>query len=450
MLGGTARLSLGPGSQNESLKALQKGFKMEHVGKRFGRYTLRRLLGTGGYGDVYLGVNENTQQCVAVKVLRTPLNESTSIKVALNFINETRHFRLRHPHIMPILDFGVQRPNNLPYLVMEYAPHGSLRQRHQTNTQLPLETVIHYVNQIADALQYAHGEMVVHRDIKPENLLVGANGEILLTDFSIAIVNHITPSPSTQELLGTCDYAAPEQFQGAAEPASDQYSLAIVVYEWLCGSRPFTGTGAFEVALKHLTATPPSLRQYNPEISIETECVVLKALSKEPQQRFKTIQEFALALERSAQPQLWFLSAKRPAIIVPSLSASQSVEITSQQATLLPALALASLSSSPLSRLFAPRKVLPTKTRMRLILLMLLLVLLVSSAISIPRIAPQLSPHPGAAVQQFSGLGVTNDAEHLGISDGTSAYLPGRSSSNQFRSPLHYADRGIDVLAVYH
>nr|MBA2681070.1 ABC transporter substrate-binding protein [Ktedonobacteraceae bacterium] len=223
--------------------------------------------------------------------------------------------------------------------------------------------------------------------------------------------------------LGTCDYAAPEQFQGAAGPASDQYSLAIVVYEWLCGTRPFAGTNGIELALKHFTETPPSLRQFNPEIPHETERVVLKALSKDPQERFKTIQEFAIALERSAQPQMWFLSAKRPAIVVPSLPTTQLGSIAPQTA-LSPALALVS-SSDPILRFFAPAKVLPAILRKRAVFIMLILLLFISSVIGIPRLLLPLSPsHHNTAIQQppGNGIGVSNDAEHVGISDGTFAF----------------------------
>jgi len=137
---------------------------------------------------------------------------------------------------------------------------------------------------------------LIHRDIKPENMLIGSRDEILLSDFGIAVVAHSEHSMTTQQMAGTLPYMAPEQIQGKPQPVSDQYSLGIVVYEWLSGSRPFQGSGAWEIMNQHLSSPPPSLREKNPTISMEVEQVVLKALSKDPQQRFASIADFAKAL----------------------------------------------------------------------------------------------------------------------------------------------------------
>ncbi len=124
---------------------------------------------------------------------------------------------------------------------MEYAPNGNLRQRHQQGTRLALDTILPYVRQIADALQFAHDQKLIHRDIKPENMLLGRNNEVLLSDFGIAIMYSSMRSHSgpQQDTAGTVPYMAPEQLQAHALPASDQYALAIMTYEWLCGERPF-------------------------------------------------------------------------------------------------------------------------------------------------------------------------------------------------------------------
>ncbi len=267
------------------------------VGQQFGNYRLTRLLGSGGFAEVYLGEHVYLKTQAAIKVLQTHVNPNEF----QDFLTEAQTIAaLKHPRIVRVLDFGVQ--STVPFLVMDYAPLGTLRDRHPSGSQLPVSTILPYVKQIAQALQYAHDHQLVHRDIKPENMLVETANEVLLSDFGIAIIAHKTQSLSTQEAIGTVSYMAPEQIKGKARPASDQYSLGIVVYEWLCGVRPFEGTTAIEVAMSHLTDPPPPLRTKVPTIPVEVEAVVLKALAKEPQQRFASVQTFAEALEQASQP----------------------------------------------------------------------------------------------------------------------------------------------------
>src|SRR5439155_18512246 len=188
-----------------------------------------------------------------------------------------------------------------PLLVMDYAPNGTLRQRHPKGSILSPTTIIPYVKQIADALQYAHEQKVIHRDVKPENILLGRRNEVLLSDFGIALVAQSSRYHSTQgiqDLAGTIAYMAPEQIQSQSVPNSDQYSLGIVVYEWLTGARPFQGSFT-EIAVKQTMALPPSLREKVPDIPPAVEEVVMKALAKDPQQRFENVQVFALALEKA-------------------------------------------------------------------------------------------------------------------------------------------------------
>jgi len=265
-----------------------------HNGQRIGNYHLVKLLGRGGFAEVYLAEHIHLNTQAAVKLLSTQLaNEDIEV-----FRNEARMIaNLLHPHIVRVLDFGVE--NSVPYLVMDYAPNGTLRLLHPKGSRLPLQLVISYVQQIASALQYAHEQRVIHRDIKPENMLLGRNHEILLTDFGIALVAQSSQYQKTQDIAGTLAYMAPEQIQAHPRPASDQYSLGIVVYEWLGGQRPFQGTMT-EIAIKHATAMPPSLRLYAPEVPIAIEQVVFKALQKNPHDRFPTIVAFAHALEQAS------------------------------------------------------------------------------------------------------------------------------------------------------
>ena len=203
--------------------------------------------------------------------------------------------QLVHPYIVRVLDFGIE--GKTPFLVMDYAPNGTLRRRHPKGTHLLLTTIVPYVQQIADALQYAHDEKIIHRDIKPENLLVGRHNDILLSDFGIAIVAQSSHYQGIQNMAGTIAYMAPEQIQGKPRPASDQYALAVVVYEWLSGSRPFHGSFT-EIAAQPLTVQPSSLHERIPTISTAVNQVVLKALAKDPRERFGSVREFASALEQ--------------------------------------------------------------------------------------------------------------------------------------------------------
>jgi len=158
--------------------------------------------------------------------------------------------------------------------------------------------VVVYVRQLASALDYAHQAKLIHRDIKPENMLLGRTKEVLLSDFGLVLIAQSSRSQTKKEMAGTIPYMAPEQLQGKPRPASDQYSLGIVVYEWLAGERPFQGTFA-EIASQHLLTPPPSLHQRLPDIPPALENVVLKALAKDSQERFASVQEFALALEKA-------------------------------------------------------------------------------------------------------------------------------------------------------
>jgi eukaryotic-like serine/threonine-protein kinase len=272
----------------------------DRIGQLLGNYRLTRLLGQGGFADVYLAEHVHLKTQAAIKVLHTQLTS----EYVLHFRGEARTIaHLEHPHIVKILDFGVEE--TIPYFVMVYAPNGTLRQRYPRGIPLPAERIVGYVKQVASALQYAHSQKIIHRDVKPENLLLGRKDEVLLSDFGIAL---LTPSTRTQslfgqngpsEMAGTLPYMAPEQLQGKPLPASDQYALGVMVYEWLCGMPPFTGS-YMEIALQHVSALPPLLQEKDPTIPADVERVVLTALAKDPQLRFASVQAFATALEQAA------------------------------------------------------------------------------------------------------------------------------------------------------
>src|SRR5260370_11519058 len=266
---------------------------MNLAGQQLGNYRLIRRVGSGGFADVYLGEHLHLKMLAAIKVLRTPLG----MQDGEQFLQEARTIaQLKHLHIVRVLDFGIEGAT--PFLVMDYAPKGTLRQAHPRGSVLPLALVVAYVRQVAAALQHAHGAKLIHRDVKPENMLLGSDDEVLLSDFGIAVAAHNTSSLQTLDLAGTPAYMAPEHIQGKSRPASDQYALAIVAYEWLCGEPPFQGD---QVLRQQLAVPPPPLLAKVPTIPPTVEQVVLRALAKDPQQRFASIEAFATALEDAAQ-----------------------------------------------------------------------------------------------------------------------------------------------------
>src|SRR5581483_6276950 len=208
------------------------------VGRQLGHYRLTKLLGVGGFGEVYLGEHIHLETQAAIKVMHA--RSLLSQEEVNDFRNEGRKIaHLTHPHIVHVLDFGIE--GHTPFLVMDYAAHGTLRLRHPRGARLPMQVVLHYVRQIADALQYIHDHGMVHCDVKPENMLVGQNDELLLGDFGIATVAQSFQLVSVRNMAGTIAYMAPEQILEHPCPASDQYALGVVTYEWLTGERPFSG-----------------------------------------------------------------------------------------------------------------------------------------------------------------------------------------------------------------
>jgi serine/threonine protein kinase len=204
---------------------------------------------------------------------------------------------------------------------MDYAPHGTLRDRHPKGTPLALETLLPYVKQVADALHYAYEQKLIHRDAKPENMLLGERGEVLLADFGIATAARSSRYQQTEGVAGTATYMAPEQLQGKPRPASDQYALGIVVYEWLTGTRPFQGTYT-EIASQHVLTPPPPLRDYVPTISAAVEQAVLTALAKDPHERFASVQAFANALEQASLMNQPTIIARPTAALPPTIVAA--------------------------------------------------------------------------------------------------------------------------------
>lgn len=296
---------------------------LDYVGRQLGAYRLVGLLGRGGAATVYLGQHIFFNTEYAIKVWETPIwsLKQSALAEARTVVS------LNHPHIIPVHYFDVDASTGQPFLVMDYASGGNLRQWHPEGVILPLATMCNYVGQIADALAYAHQRQIVHCDIKPENMLVGQRGDVLLSDFGIAAVQPSFSSLGRQELQGTVEYMAPEMFDRQISPKSDQYALGVVAYEWLCGAMPFNADTLLELAQQHMRMPPPSLTQRMLGISPEIERVIFRALAKDSAARFPGVEDFALALSNACHVSYSHVSIPpSETITLETSSSNQSVQ----------------------------------------------------------------------------------------------------------------------------
>ncbi len=263
------------------------------VGQEIGEYKLQRLLGQGSSAHVYLGEHKDHRAYTAVKVLATgtsttPITNEWKSREG-NEGDMLSH--VDHPHTVRMHRYGAQ--DNFRFLIMDLATQGTLLDLFAQN--VPISRVTTCVGQMASALHYLHKRHIIHRDIKPTNILVESSENVWLADFELA-----TDARNCQSTAATPTYAAPEQMQGRPCPASDQYALGIIVYQWLCGELPFRGTLA-EMAVQNRNVSPPSLRDKAPTLPHAVEQVVLTALAKDPGSRFLNIQTFADALQQASQ-----------------------------------------------------------------------------------------------------------------------------------------------------
>lgn len=246
--------------------------------------------GVGGQAQVYKAVPKRGGPPLAVKVFRQP--DPYLYQKFQQVIRQVMN--LRHPHIVQLFDYGAMSDGAL-YLVMEFLPGGSLRDRLRGHP-LPLKQAITVAGEVCEALEYAHAHGIIHRDIKPENILFDARGRAKLIDFTAAHFSREMTVTQDGILLGTPYYMSYEQAQGEdVVPASDIYSLGVVLFEMLTGQRPFEGS-AMEVIEQHIHKTPPNPRQLNPNIPPHVAEAVLQAMNKDHRRRFRSAREFARAI----------------------------------------------------------------------------------------------------------------------------------------------------------
>jgi len=291
-----------------------------------GRYRLVRLLGSGGMGEVYLMQDMRVNRQVAIKVIRsesTPYPDSTAAKDAARlFQREARAIAaLEHPNILPLYDFGeeIRDGKTITYMVMPYCTEGTLASWLQLRGRsgqlqesspsssppslLQPQDIVYLVEQAADALQYAHDYEVIHLDVKPSNFLLRSNRKnpnrptLLLADFGIAR-SFTTVASASLTIRGTPTSMAPEQWSSTPVPATDQYALAVMVYELLTGRPPFVGSME-QLMFQHFTTQPPPPSTFNPGLSSAIDAVLSRALAKKPEDRFPAMAAFASAFEQA-------------------------------------------------------------------------------------------------------------------------------------------------------
>jgi serine/threonine-protein kinase len=262
------------------------------------RYRLERKLGSGGMADVWLAEDQELGRRVAVKILHERYaNDEQFVE---RFRREATHAAgLSHPNIVSIYDRGVVEGSY--YIVMEYIEGRTLKELIVTRGPCPVPVAISYTRQILAALRYAHKNGIIHRDIKPHNVIVDREGRVKVADFGIARAG-ASEMTEVGSIVGTAQYLSPEQARGApVDESSDLYSTGIVLYELLTGTVPFTGETPVEIAMKHLSQTPDAPSTRRPDIPHDLDLVVLRALAKEPADRYRTAAELDRDLELVAR-----------------------------------------------------------------------------------------------------------------------------------------------------
>jgi eukaryotic-like serine/threonine-protein kinase len=259
------------------------------------RYELQEVVGTGGMSTVYRAVDTLLERNVALKILHPHYGEDA--EYVERFRREARSVaQLSHPNIVTVIDRG--EADGRQYIVFEYVDGESLKQLVDRTGPLPARRAVELGLQVAEALAFAHNAGLVHRDVKPQNVLVTEDGEAKVTDFGIARSLDVEQGVTqTGTVLGTSNYLSPEQARGqTVTPATDVYSLGVVLYELLTGEVPFPGENFVAVAMKHINEEPPSLLERRPDVPMRLVAAIDRALAKDPGERFPSMSAFCAEL----------------------------------------------------------------------------------------------------------------------------------------------------------
>jgi eukaryotic-like serine/threonine-protein kinase len=261
-----------------------------------GRYELQDVAGSGGMSSVYRARDTVLERTVAIKILHEQYSDDP--EYVERFRREARALaQLNHPNIVTVIDRGEFEGRQ--FIVFEHVEGENLKELVDREGQLPVDRALALVHQVARGLAFAHDHDVIHRDVKPHNVLIDEDGVAKVTDFGIA--RSLDPADGLTEtgtLLGTSEYIAPEQASGArVDERSDQYSLAVVLYELLTGEPPYTGDNFMAVAMKHIQQPVPRVRDVRPDVAPRIDAIVARAMAKRPDDRFPSTEAMMAALE---------------------------------------------------------------------------------------------------------------------------------------------------------
>ncbi|HEY5283581.1 MAG TPA: serine/threonine-protein kinase, partial [Polyangia bacterium] len=284
------------------------------IGKHINNYEVVSLLGEGGMGTVYLALHPIMGRKAAIKVLKPELARDESL--VMRFFNEARAANaIRHPNIIDIIDVGLLPDDNVPYMLMEFLEGESLATRLERSRIMEVGTAVEIASQTASALAAAHSKGIVHRDLKPDNLFLVpdemvTNGErVKVLDFGIAKLRDDMRGSSmktrTGAIMGTASYMSPEQCQGLIEKLdhrTDIYALGIILYEMLCGGPPFISEGFGDIIIMHVMKEPEPPQNKNPAVPDAVSEAILRALAKNPDDRFQSMIDFQTALRGIGLP----------------------------------------------------------------------------------------------------------------------------------------------------
>lgn len=385
---------------------------LELEGIILNHYHLQHSLGRGGMSEVYLATDQRSQQEVAIKLVN-----SSHMEYSERFLREVKTISaLVHRHILPALDHG--QHDSWHYLVMPYMKQGTLRER-LAKGPLTLEEAGEVLEQVVDALQFAHDQGIIHRDIKPSNILLQDEHYVYLADFGLAKMlwaegeDEIT---QTGYVIGTPEYMAPELVEQLADISSDIYALGILLYEMLTGRTPFKGSTPIATCLKQLREQPTRPSILNPAIPRPVERVILRALEKDPQCRFPSARELLQAYKRSLR------AAEQPETILVSLATSDHVDT--------PPLHVVALQRA--NGIFSSRKLIAVPA-------ILLLLLSLSLSLGFYAASTTVQKTPAAWGANVSLLG-EKDIQHKHIITPPPQSSPGASSSGNTQN--HSQGRG--------
>lgn len=270
--------------------------------KRLGRYDIESVLGKGAMGVVYAGLDPRLHRKVAIKtILKSSLDEDTAREYTMRFDREAQAVaRLNHPNIVQVYDFGSE--GEIAYIVMEFIQGKELKDFFDANERFDIKEAVHIMGELCDALHFAHEAGIVHRDIKPANVMIDNKGRVKLADFGVARITDAERSDSEKTqagaIVGTPAYMSPEQIEGGEiDRRTDIFSAGIILFQFLTGEKPFTGTSTWTIAKKILQDNPPAPSTLNKSISPLFDAVINKALSKDRNTRYQTARDLGAALK---------------------------------------------------------------------------------------------------------------------------------------------------------